>query len=174
MDRRECVAWTSSFLGKNPMAHQDLERKISGGKPFLIKGIQSVADAKKCVEVGCDGIVVSNHAGRQVDGAIGSLEALGPIVKAVGDKVTIIYDSGIRSGSDVFKALALGAKAVFIGRLWIWGMAHEGEHGVRHVVKSLLADFDILMCVGGYRNIAEIDESAVQYSPHSNHAGARL
>lgn len=94
-------------------------RSISGGKPFCLKGIQSVADAKKAVELGVDGIVVSNHAGRQVDGAIASLDALEKIVDAVGDKIVVMYDSGVRTAADVFKALALGAKFVFIGRLWV-------------------------------------------------------
>lgn len=94
-------------------------KTISGGKPFCLKGIQSVADAKKAVELGVDGIIVSNHAGRQVDGAIASLDALEKIVSAVGDKTTIMFDSGVRTGSDVFKALALGAKYVFVGRLWV-------------------------------------------------------
>jgi len=73
-------------------------KKISNGRPFLLKGIQCVEDAKKAVEVGCDGIVVSNHAGRQVDGAVGSLDVLPEIVDAVGDKLTILFDSGVRSG----------------------------------------------------------------------------
>ncbi|KAI0037067.1 FMN-dependent dehydrogenase [Vararia minispora EC-137] len=130
-------------------------KRISKGRPFVIKGIQSVADAVKAYEVGCEGIVVTNHAGRQVDGAIGSLEVLPDIVKATGDKMTIIFDSGIRTGADVFKALALGAHAVMIGRLYVWGMSHEGEHGCRHVLKSLLADLDILMTVAGYRSISQ-------------------
>lgn len=136
-------------------------KKISGGRPFCLKGIQSVEDAKKAVEVGCDGIVVSNHAGRQVDGAIASLDALENIVAAVGDKTYLMYDSGIRGGSDVLKALALGAKFVWVGRLWIWGLSIMGEAGVRHVMKSLLADFDILMNVGGFQNIEQIDRSAL-------------
>jgi isopentenyl diphosphate isomerase/L-lactate dehydrogenase-like FMN-dependent dehydrogenase len=108
--------------------------------------------------LGCEGIVVTNHAGRQVDGAIGSLEVLPEIVAAVGDsmliiplsffagftnlivtEMTIIFDSGIRTGADVFKAIALGAHVVMVGRLYVWGMSHEGEHGCRHVMKSLLA-----------------------------------
>lgn len=136
-------------------------KRISGGKPFCIKGIQSVEDAKKCVEIGCDGIVVSNHAGRQVDGAIASLDALEKIVEAVGDKTYIMYDSGVRSGADVFKALALGARFVFVGRLWIWGLSIMGEAGVRHVMKSLLADFDILMNVGGFQNIGQIKKDTI-------------
>ncbi|KAK6007878.1 hypothetical protein QM012_004692 [Aureobasidium pullulans] len=131
-------------------------KEMSGGKPFAIKGIQSVADARKCVEIGCDGIVVSNHAGRQVDGATASLDALEQIVDAVGDKIYIMFDSGVRGASDVFKALALGAKFVFVGRLWVWGLSIMGEHGVRHVMKSLLADFDILLNVAGFQNVEQI------------------
>lgn len=136
-------------------------KRISGGRPFCLKGIQSVEDAKKAVEVGCDGIVVSNHAGRQVDGAIASLDALENIVAAVGDKTYIMYDSGIRGASDVAKALALGAKFVWIGRLWVWGLSIMGEPGVRHVMKGLLADFDILMCVGGFKSVEEIDRGVL-------------
>lgn len=163
-------------------------RKISGGKPFLLKGIQNVEDAKRCVELGCEGIVVSNHAGRQVDGAIGSLDTLKDIVDAVGDKVglkdlfhsdkgnvvlifpslpqlDVLFDSGVRSGADIFKALALGAKCVMIGRLWVYGLSIQGEEGVRHVLRSLLAEFDILMNVAGFRSISEIDRSALKYLP---------
>lgn len=136
-------------------------KKISNKRPFLLKGIQSVQDAEKAVEVGCDGIVVSNHAGRQVDGAIASLDALENIVAAVGDRIYITYDSGIRGAADIVKALALGAKFVFVGRLWVWGLSIMGEAGVRHVMKSLLADFDILMAVGGIRNVAEIDRGLI-------------
>jgi isopentenyl diphosphate isomerase/L-lactate dehydrogenase-like FMN-dependent dehydrogenase len=100
-------------------------RRISGGKPFCLKGIQSVADARKAVELGVDGIVVSNHAGRQVDGAISSLDALEKIADAVGDKIVVMYDSGVRTGADVFKALALGAKFVFVGRLWVSISGHQ-------------------------------------------------
>ncbi|KAF2715988.1 FMN-dependent alpha-hydroxy acid dehydrogenase [Polychaeton citri CBS 116435] len=140
-------------------------KEISGGKPFAIKGIQSVADAKQCVEIGCDGIVVSNHAGRQVDGAIASLDALENIVDAVGDKIYIMYDSGVRGATDVFKALALGARFVFVGRLWVYGLSIMGEHGVRHVMKSLLADLDIMMNVAGCQNIGQIDRSWLESHP---------
>lgn len=138
-------------------------KRISGGKPFCLKGIQSVQDAKKSVEYGVDGIVVSNHAGRQVDGAIASLDALEKIVAAVGDKTYIMFDSGVRGAADVFKALALGAKFVFVGRLWVWGLSIKGELGVRHVMKSLLADFDILMNVAGWQNIEQIQKEGKEY-----------
>lgn len=149
-------------------------KRISNGRPFLVKGIQNVHDARKAVELGCDGIVVSNHAGRQVDGGVSSLEVLPDIVDAVGDKCTILFDSGIRGGADIFKALALGAKAVLIGRLWIYGMGIAGEEGVRHVMKSLLADFDILMSVGGFRSIAEIDRTCVKFDPYASAFGSSL
>ena len=143
-------------------------KEISGGKPFCIKGIQAVADAQKAVDYGVDGIVVSNHAGRQVDGAIASLDALENIVNAVGDKIYIMYDSGIRGASDVCKALALGAKFVWVGRLWIWGLSIMGEVGVRHVMKSLLADFDILMNVGGFQNVEQMmDRGIIESYPKS-------
>lgn len=146
-------------------------RRISGNKPFLIKGIQCVEDAKKALEIGCEGIVVSNHAGRQVDGAVGSLSVLPEIVRAVGDKMEICFDSGVRSGADAFKALALGAKVVMVGRVWIYGLSIMGEEGVRHVMKSLLSEFDILLNVGGYRNIKEITRDAVR---HKQEMGPRL
>ncbi|KAF2090834.1 FMN-dependent alpha-hydroxy acid dehydrogenase [Saccharata proteae CBS 121410] len=142
-------------------------KRISGGRPFCLKGIQSVADAKMAVEMGVDGIVVSNHAGRQVDGAIASLDALEKIANAVGDKTYIMYDSGIRSGADVFKALALGAKFVFVGRLWVWGLGIAGETGVRHVMKSLLADFDILLNCAGFQSVDQIDKDAVDSLPNA-------
>ena len=136
-------------------------KEISGGRPFCLKGIQSVSDAQRAVEIGCDGIVVSNHAGRQVDGAIASLDALEHIVAAVGDKTYIMYDSGIRGAADVAKALALGAKFVWVGRLWVWGLSIMGETGVRHVMKSLLADFDIFMNTAGFQNIGQIDRTVL-------------
>ncbi|KAH6683984.1 hypothetical protein B0J14DRAFT_612149 [Halenospora varia] len=142
-------------------------KRISKGKPFCLKGIQSVADARKAVELGVDGIVVSNHAGRQVDGAIASLDALEKIVAAVGDKTYIMFDSGVRGAADVFKALALGAKFVFIGRLWVWGLSIKGELGVRHVMKSLLADFDILMNVSGYQSVDQITRDSIDSPPNS-------
>lgn len=132
-------------------------RGISGGRPFVIKGIQSVGDARRCVELGVEGIVVSNHAGRQVDGAVASLDALERIVEAVGERIYIMFDSGIRGASDIVKALALGARFVFIGRLWIWGLSIQGEDGVRHVMKSLLADLDILMGVAGFNGVEDFN-----------------
>lgn len=142
-------------------------QEISGGKPFLIKGIQRVDDAQKAADLGFEGIVVSNHAGRQVDGAIGSLDALEKIVDKLGgrDDFVITFDSGVRGAADVVKALALGAKFVFVGRLWIWGLSIMGEAGVRHVMKGLLADLDILMNCAGLRNVDEIDRGLLESLP---------
>ena len=92
----------------------------------------------------------------QVDGAIASLDALDNIIRAgVGEKLTVTYDSGVRGASDIIKALCLGAKFVWVGRLWVWGLSIMGEEGVNHVMRSLLAEFDIAMAVGGFRNIAD-------------------
>jgi L-lactate dehydrogenase (cytochrome) len=106
--------------------------------PILLKGIQSPRDARLAVKHEIDGIVVSNHGGRQVDGAIASLDALGPIVKAVGDKMPVLFDSGIRTGRDAFKALALGADAVLIGRPYLYGLALDGRAGTRTVMRMLV------------------------------------
>lgn len=143
-------------------------KELSGGKPFCIKGIQSVTDAQHCVSLGVDGIVVSNHAGRQVDGAVASLDALEDIIDAgIGDKITVMFDSGIRGASDVIKALCLGAKFVWVGRMWIYGLSIMGELGVRHVMKSLLAEFDISMLTAGFRNVGEMSRDRLQSGPRS-------
>ena len=140
-------------------------KRISGGKPICLKGIQHVKDAEKAVELGFDGIVVSNHAGRQVDGAIASLDALEKIAEVVGDKTFIMYDSGIRGAADVVKALALGAKFVFVGRLWIWGLSIMGEVGVRHVMKGLLADLDTLFELTGIQRVSQINKDLIESHP---------
>jgi lactate 2-monooxygenase len=108
-----------------------------------------------------DGIVVSNHGGRQVDGAIGSLDALPAVVEAVGGRAPVLLDSGVRGGADVFKALALGARAVLIGRPYAYGLALAGEQGVREVIRNFAADFDLTLGLSGYRSIAEIDSEAL-------------
>ncbi|GAA6030508.1 hypothetical protein JCM8097_006180 [Rhodosporidiobolus ruineniae] len=150
-------------------------KRLSGGKPFVIKGIQSVADAKRAADTpGVDGIVVSNHAGRQVDGAIASLDALDGIVRAgVGEKLTVMFDSGVRSGADVAKAIALGAKLVFVGRPYVYGMSINGEAGVRHVMTSLLAEFDLLLNTAGFRSLKDITRDCLVHKPEAG-LGAKL
>ncbi len=129
--------------------------------PIVLKGIQHVDDARRAVDAGMDGIVVSNHGGRQVDGAIGALEALPPIAQAVGSRIEVYFDSGVRTGSDVIKALALGAKAVLLGRPYAYGLAQGGEDGVRHVVRSLLADLEITLGLTGHRTPSELSPAAL-------------
>lgn len=121
--------------------------------PIVLKGIQHPEDAKAAVEAGVDGIIVSNHGGRQLDGAVGSLEMLPEIVEAVGDKLTVLFDSGIRTGVDIIKALCLGAKAVLVGRPAIYGLAIGGKEGAKQVLQGLLADLDQSMGLSGIKDI---------------------
>ena len=129
--------------------------------PILLKGILHPDDAKRAADEGIDGLVVSNHGGRQVDGGIATIEALPGVVDAVGGRIPVILDSGIRGGADAFKALALGATAVGIGRPFCYGLAIAGEGGVREVLRNFRADFDLTMGLAGCRSIAEIDQSAL-------------
>ncbi|HEV2132536.1 MAG TPA: lactate 2-monooxygenase [Longimicrobiaceae bacterium] len=124
--------------------------------PILLKGILHPDDARQVVERGMDGIIVSNHGGRQVDGAIGALEALPAVVEAVGGRIPVLFDGGVRGGADVFKALALGARAVCLGRPYAYGLALAGEEGVREVIRNLLADFDLTLGLAGCRSITEV------------------
>ena len=129
--------------------------------PIILKGIQSVEDARLAVEHGIEGIVVSNHGGRQVDGAVASLDVLPLIAEAVGDQLTILFDSGIRTGSDIVKAIALGADAVCIGRPYLYGLALGGQAGVEHVMKSLLAEMDLTVGNSGYSSVHELTRSSL-------------
>lgn len=124
--------------------------------PILLKGILDPDDARRAVDAGMDGLIVSNHGGRQVDGAISAIEALPDVVAATGGQIPVLMDSGIRSGADVFKALALGAQAVCVGRPYAYGLALAGEAGVREVLANLLASFDLTMGLAGCRSVAEI------------------
>lgn len=130
--------------------------------PVVLKGIQHVADAQRAADAGVQGIVVSNHGGRQVDGAVGSLDALPGIVDAVGDRIEVLFDSGIRTGADIVKALALGARAVLVGRPWVYGLAHGGQDGIRHVMRSLLADFELTLALSGHRTPGELTRDCLQ------------
>jgi lactate 2-monooxygenase len=133
--------------------------------PILLKGILHPDDARRAVDEGIDGIAVSNHGGRQVDGAIATLDALPPIVAAVDGRVPVLLDSGIRSGADTFKALALGARAVLLGRPYVYGLALAGEAGVREVVANFLADFDLTMGLAGCRSVSEISPETLVPAP---------
>src|SRR5262249_47738729 len=124
--------------------------------PILLKGILHPDDARRAVAAGMDGVIVSNHGGRQVDGATAALDALPGVVDAVQGRVPVLFDSGIRSGADVFKALALGARAVLLGRPYVYGLALAGERGVRDVVLNVLAELDLTMGLSGCRDLQEV------------------
>src|SRR5437899_1278236 len=129
--------------------------------PIILKGILHANDAARALDAGVDAIIVSNHGGRQVDGGIGALDALPGVVCEVNGRVPVLFDSRIRRGADVFKALALGARAVLLGRLYMWGLAVAGEAGVRDVLLNLLADFDLTMALSGYTSCRDLDPSAL-------------
>ena len=129
--------------------------------PIVLKGVLSGADASAAVEHGMDGIVVSNHGGRQVDGSIATMDALPSVVEAVQGRVPILLDSGIRSGADAFRALALGATAVGLGRPYVWGLAVAGEDGVREVLRNFRGDFDLTLGLSGHASVADLTPDAV-------------
>jgi isopentenyl diphosphate isomerase/L-lactate dehydrogenase-like FMN-dependent dehydrogenase len=137
--------------------------------PLILKGILHPEDAREAVRRGVDGLVVSNHGGRQVDGAISAIEALPEIVEAVEDEramddegdFALLFDSGIRRGADAIKALALGADAILLGRPYVYGLAIDGEDGVREVVRNFLADLDLTLALAGQDSVAELDRSVL-------------
>jgi 4-hydroxymandelate oxidase len=124
--------------------------------PVLVKGILRADDARRAVDAGAAGVIVSNHGGRQFDTAPAAIDALGPVADAVGDQVEVIVDGGIRRGADVVKAIAMGARAVQIGRPIVWGLFVDGEDGVRDVLSLLRDELDLAMALGGCRSIDEI------------------
>jgi isopentenyl diphosphate isomerase/L-lactate dehydrogenase-like FMN-dependent dehydrogenase len=124
--------------------------------PILLKGICHPDDARRAVDAGMDGIVVSNHGGRQVDGAIATLDALPAVADAVDGRIPVLLDSGIRGGADIFKALALGARAVLLGRPYVYGLAIAGEDGVRQVLRDVQADFNLTLGLAGCRSVSEV------------------
>lgn len=162
-------AAVETFLDVFPCPHltwSDLAKLREWTKlPIVVKGIQCAEDARLAIEAGVDAISVSNHGGRQVDGAIASLDALEEIAREVGGKVPLIFDSGIRSGSDIFKALALGADAVMVGRPWLYGLAIDGAAGAQAVMGRLLAELDLTMALSGIDNVSKIDRSALRMPP---------
>jgi len=129
--------------------------------PIVLKGILHADDARLALQHGADGIIVSNHGGRQIDGEIASIDALPGVVAAVGGKIPVLFDSGVRGGADVFKALALGARAVCLGRPYVYGLALAGEAGVSEVIANVLAEFDLMMGLAGCRRVGEITPAAL-------------
>src|SRR6202050_3164050 len=129
--------------------------------PIVLKGILHAEDARRALDAGVDGLIVSNHGGRQVDGSIGALDALEGVRDAVGANFPVLFDSGIRTGADILKALALGANAVCLGRPYVWGLALDGQAGVEHVLRCLLAELDLTVALSGYTEVSQIGPSAL-------------
>jgi lactate 2-monooxygenase len=134
--------------------------------PIVLKGILHPDDARRAADAGMDGVIVSNHGGRQVDGAISTLDALPGVVDAVAGRMSVLMDSGIRGGADVFKAIALGARAVCLGRPYVYGLALAGAAGVGEVIRNLLADFELTMGLAGCRSLDEITRESLVRGPH--------
>ena len=153
--------WAFSF-GNPGMSWDDLDwiRSVTD-LPLLIKGVNSPDDARTAIDHGVDGIYCSNHGGRQANGGIPAIDLLPDVVAASGD-VPVVFDSGVRSGADVVKALAMGATAVGIGRPYVYGLAAGGQAGLEHVVRCLLAELDLIMAVDGYGSIAELTPDALR------------
>jgi lactate 2-monooxygenase len=159
---RAAVQTFTQIYSRPSLAWEDLQfLREQTSLPILLKGILHPDDARRALDEGIDGIWVSNHGGRQVDGAISTIAALPGIAEAVGGRLPIIFDSGIRGGADAFKALALGATAIGIGRPYCYGLAIAGQVGVREVLENFQADFDLTLGLSGYRSIAEITPDAL-------------
>ena len=129
--------------------------------PLILKGILDPDDARRAADMGADGIVVSNHGGRQLDGVLSTARALPGIADAVGDRLTVLVDGGVRSGLDVARMLALGARGVMLGRAWAFALAAGGEAGVAKMLKLLAAELRVAMALGGMTRIDQIDRSAL-------------
>jgi L-lactate dehydrogenase (cytochrome) len=127
--------------------------------PLVIKGLLDAEDAVQAANIGADGIVVSNHGGRQLDGVPSTARALPAIADAVGDRMTVLADGGVRSGLDVVRLLALGAKGVLLGRAWVFALAAQGQAGVEHMLRLIEAEMRVAMTLTGVKNISEIDRS---------------
>jgi L-lactate dehydrogenase (cytochrome) len=128
---------------------------------LVVKGVLDPEDARRAAEVGVDGIVVSNHGGRQLDSVPSTARALPEVVEAVGDQVEVLVDGGVRTGLDVVKMVAMGARAVLVGRPWAWAVAARGEAGVRHMLDVMKADIDTALALTGQTSIADLDHSAL-------------
>ena len=156
-DTSRLGSWTATQFDPNLDWSKIAEIKEMWGGPVILKGILDAEDAIRAVEVGADAIVVSNHGGRQLDGALSSIRMLDPILQAVGDRVEVHLDSGIRKGQDILKAVAMGARGTYIGRAFVHGLGAMGEAGVRTALEVLQKEMDISMALCGKRDIKEVD-----------------
>ena len=150
------MQWVSEQFDPRLDWERVAEIRREWGGPFVLKGIMDVEDAIRAHDVGADAIIVSNHGGRQLDGTISSIRALPRIVDAVGDRIELMVDSGIRSGQDVLKAMALGARGTFIGRAYIYGLGAQGEAGVSRTLEVIKGELDTSMALCGERDIKNV------------------
>lgn len=162
-DERAVASTRSRHMTDNTWETLDWLRSVTS-LPILLKGILTAEDALLAVAHGVDGIVVSNHGGRQLDGAIASIEALPEVVEAVAGRCEVYVDGGIRRGTDVLKALALGARAVLLGRPALWGLAINGREGVRHVLELLRTELELAMALSGRPTLESIDRSLIKFA----------
>ncbi len=160
-DAANLGAWTAEQFDPTLDWSKIAKIKEEWGGPVILKGILDAEDAKMALQVGADAIVVSNHGGRQLDGAISSIKALPSILDAVGDHVEVHLDSGIRSGQDILKAVAMGAKGTYIGRAFVYGLGARGEQGVSTALQVLHKELDTSMALWGRRRIDELDRSVL-------------
>ncbi len=155
------LAWIGMF-GNHTLRLNDVARLQEWTDlPVVVKGVLHPDDARALLDTGAAGVIVSNHGGRQVNGAIAALDALPGVAAAVGDRGTVLFDSGIRCGADVVIALALGADAVLYGRPWVYGLGVAGKTGVEHALRCLLADVDLTMAMAGIRSVTDIDAAVL-------------
>ncbi|QEY16503.1 L-lactate dehydrogenase [Cellvibrio sp. KY-GH-1] len=158
-----------SWLGNNfdpTVTWADIDRiRTEWDGNFIIKGILDADDAKQAANIGCDGLIVSNHGGRQLDGALSSIKALPRIADAVGDDLSLILDSGVRSGLDVVRALALGAKMVMIGRPWVYALAARQKRGVQEILEIFAKEMRVAMALSGCARVEDINSGMLENRP---------
>ena len=161
-DPQGAVGHWASVFGNQSLSWDDLAwfRSLTS-LPILLKGICSPDDARRAVDAGMDGIYCSNHGGRQANGGLPAIDCLADVVDAAGD-APVVFDSGVRGGPDVVKALAMGARAVAVGRPYAYGLAVGGQEGIEHVIRCLLAETDLTMAVDGYPSIASLTRDALR------------
>jgi lactate 2-monooxygenase len=164
LERARAAAYTHLVL--TPPSPRTNRRQLAAIRdawegPILLRGVQTAEQAKRAIAHGIDGIVVSNHRARKGDEGSGSLDTLRPIVRAAAGRIDVLFESGVRTGPDAFKALALGADAVLVGRPYVYGLALDGEAGVTHVLRTLLAEFDLTLANAGYTTHLDLDPSSL-------------
>jgi L-lactate dehydrogenase (cytochrome) len=164
-EQAEVLTWAANFADPSLTWDDIAWLRQQTSLPLVLKGISCGADASLALDVGADAVHVSNHGGRQVDGAIAAIDALPEVVDTVAKRVPILFDSGVRTGADAVKALALGADAVMLGRLYTWGLALGGADGVTAVLRAFLADLDNTMALSGHARPAELTRSSLTRAP---------